>query len=441
MLERWSRFLHEDLWRIRLNRLPRGKSWQFRMLRILFLSVRGFNRDKCKQRASALTYYSLLSIVPVMAMAFGIAKGFGLEQNLELLIRQRLRAQEEVVQWILNFARSFLDNTQGGLVAGVGIVLLFWSIISALGEIENAFNDIWGIKKGRSFGRKLSDYMSMMLICPVLLIVSSSMTVFITTQVTALMERHTTFGYLSPVVGFGLGLLPLAVGWMLFIFIYMFVPNTKVSTRSGVVAGIAAGTVYQVVQWAYITFQVGVASYNAVYGSFAALPLFLVWLQTSWLVVLFGAEMSFAIDNEETYEFERDCLEVSQRFKRLLALRLTEIAVKHFAKGEPPLSAKEMAHQLDAPIRLVRELLYELVAARVLIEVRPDSGNLADGVYQPTQDVERLTIKAVLDALEKRGKSSVPLMRDRELEHLSAILDAFDELIAKSPKNVPLKDL
>ena len=199
-VSRFSDFIKGDIWRFRLRNLPRKKSFLIKQLRIFLLSVRGFDEDKCQLRASALTFYSLISIVPVAAMAFGIAKGFGFEKRLERLLLEQFQGQEEVITRVIAFAHSLLTNTKGGVLAGVGIVLLFWAIIKVLGNIEASFNDIWGIQEPRSLGRKFSDYISVMLLCPILLILSSSVTVFITTQLTLIMEKIALLGIFGPLI-------------------------------------------------------------------------------------------------------------------------------------------------------------------------------------------------------------------------------------------------
>ncbi|HQQ61563.1 MAG TPA: YihY/virulence factor BrkB family protein, partial [Kiritimatiellia bacterium] len=305
-------FFKNDIWRIRSSRLPRGKSFFLNLLRVVILSIRGFDEDKCQLRASALTFYSLISIVPVLAMAFGIAKGFGFEKVLEAQLREKLSGHEEILNNVIAFSHSLLQNTQGGLIAGVGLVMLFWAVLKVLGHIEYSFNDIWGVKQQRSLSRKFADYLSLMLVCPVMLILSGGVTVFITTQVELILEKFAILGGFSPIVFFILEGLPYTMMWGLFTFLYLFMPNTKVRFASAFIAGILAGTIFQAVQWGYITFQVGVVKYNAIYGSFAALPLFLVWLQASWLIVLYGAEFAFAYQNVDTYEYEPDALAASR---------------------------------------------------------------------------------------------------------------------------------
>ena len=265
-----SQFLKSDIWRIQARKLSRRKLSYINPLRILLLAIRRFFEDKCELRASALTFYSLLSIVPVVAMAFGVAKGFGLEKILEAQLLAKLEGQPEIADRLLGFSRSLLENTKGGAIAGVGVAVLFWSVIKVLGNIESALNDIWGIPRARTLGRKLADYLSVMMICPVLLIISSSATVLVTTQITAMVERLAFLGAAAGVIIFLIKLLPYTVIWFLFTFMYVFMPNTKVQLKSAMWGGILAGTIYQLTQFAYIKFQVGVSSYGAIYGSFAA---------------------------------------------------------------------------------------------------------------------------------------------------------------------------
>ncbi len=432
-------FLKTDIWRIRSSKLTGQKSFWIRQLRIILLAIRGFGEDKCQLRASALTYYSLMSVVPVAAMAFGIAKGFGFEKLLEEKILGGLPGQEEVAQQIIGFARSFLENSRGGLIAGIGIVALFWTVIKVLGNIESSFNDIWGIRAARTAGRKFGDYLSIMLICPILIIMSSSVTVLVTSQITLIVEKLAFLGPVGDAVLFSLRVLPYAVIWIVFTFIYKFLPNTRVQLKSALIAGIIAGTSFQVVQLTYIYFQVGVAKYGVIYGSFAALPLFLIWLQLSWLIVLFGAEVSFAEQNVETYEFEADCLKVSHSFRELLSLNIAHLCVKKFRQAEKALSADEVSHELEIPVRLVRQILFELVEARVLSEVKLDDTETM--AYQPARDIDDLTITNVLNQLNQQGVNWIPLDNTGDLEKLKGRLMQFQEGIEKSPANVPLKDI
>ncbi|HQK99460.1 MAG TPA: YhjD/YihY/BrkB family envelope integrity protein [Smithellaceae bacterium] len=432
-------FFKNDIWRIRSSRLPRGKSFFLNLLRVVILSIRGFDEDKCQLRASALTFYSLISIVPVLAMAFGIAKGFGFEKVLEAQLREKLSGHEEILNNVIAFSHSLLQNTQGGLIAGVGLVMLFWAVLKVLGHIEYSFNDIWGVKQQRSLSRKFADYLSLMLVCPVMLILSGGVTVFITTQVELILEKFAILGGFSPIVFFILEGLPYTMMWGLFTFLYLFMPNTKVRFASAFIAGILAGTIFQAVQWGYITFQVGVVKYNAIYGSFAALPLFLVWLQASWLIVLYGAEFAFAYQNVDTYEYEPDALAASRRLRILLSLQIAQHLVKNFSCGQRPLSAREISNQMEMPIRFVNDLLFELVHGGI-VSVAQIEGNGESG-YQPAIDPDKLTIRYVIDAMERRGVNAMPFTHGPAFDAILTSLDVFDRTLDTLPDNRRLKDL
>jgi membrane protein len=439
MIKRLANFLTRDLWRIRMKNLSRSRSFLIHPLRLVMLAWRGFDQDKCQLRASALTFYSLLSMVPVVAMAFGIAKGFGFENLLEKVLLERFQGQEQVVTQIIGFANTVLQNTRGGLIAGIGVVVLFWTVIQVLGSIETSFNDIWGIKQSRPLMRKFTDYLSIMLICPILLIVSSSATIFIASEVKTVLQRLSFLGTLAPAIIFSIQILPFVVIWAVFTFIYIFMPNTKVDFKAAFLGGIVAGTVYQVTQWAYITFQIGVSSYGAIYGSFAALPLFLVWLQVSWLIVLMGAEVTFAYQNVGTYEFEPDCLEISAAYKRLLTLRIVNLSAKRFCKAEAPLTEAKFSGELDIPIRLIRQILFELVSVGIFYEVVVPGDK--EKAFAPSRCVEHLTIKDVSDMLDHKGTTNIPVLESKELKKIREHLEVFSKTVKNSPANILLKDI
>jgi membrane protein len=434
-----SAFIKHDVWRIRRSQLSPGKSFSLNIVRVLLLSIRGFDEDKCNLRASALTFYSLISIVPVVAMAFGIAQGFGLEKVLEEQLRSKLAGHEEIIVNVIQFSHSLLENTKGGLIAGIGLVVLFWAVLKMLGQIEDSFNDIWGVKEKRTIGRMFADYLSLMLICPFILVLSSGVTVFVATQVTMILDKFAILGSFSSIVFFLLELLPYTLMWGLFTFLYVFMPNTKVRFASGLLAGIITGTIFQIVQLGYVTFQVGVVKYNAIYGSFAALPLFLVWLQLSWLIVLYGAELAFAHQNVDTYEFEPDVLQASHRFKTLLALQITAHLIKNFIKGERPVTAREISNKMEIPLRFVNEIIFELNKSNIISasEIEGDG----DHGYQPAIDINVLTIQYVINAMEKRGINEMPFTSNTEFAHLSDSMDAFGKKIEQLPDNKLLKEL
>jgi membrane protein len=438
-IDRIIAFLKKDIWRLRARDLSTPEWYLIVPLRVILLTIRGLTEGKAHLQASALTFYSILSVVPVLAMGFGIAKGFGFQKNLEKLLIENFQGREEIAQKIIHFAQTALENVKGGLVAGIGIIILFWAIVMILSHIESALNDVWGVKKGRTIVRKISDYLSLMLICPVLFFMSSGLTVFITSSARMMVERIAILKAVSPAIFFSLGLTRFLTLWVLFTFLYIFLPNTKVRFKAGLIGGVLAGTLFILFQWFYIVLQVGVARYNAIYGSFAALPLFFIWLRYSWLIVLFGAEVSFATQNVNTFEFEQDCLTASYAFKRQLALRIVHLMVKRFSNGEEPLDADQIAQCLDTPVRLVHELLYKLGECGLISEtVRLEGGTLA---YQPAHDPDILTIQSVIDTMEQWGSDKIPIQASESLGKIAESLAAFDDLIKTSPKNLRLKEI
>jgi membrane protein len=432
-------FIETDVWDIQLSDLPKSKAFLIRQLRLLLLTIRGFKEDKCQIRASGLTFYSLLSIVPLIAMFFGIAKGFGFEQLLEKQIREKFSQNQEIVHMLVDFSHRMLENTNGGLIAGVGVILIFWTVLKLLGNIEISFNAIWGLKKNRTHYRKFTDYLSVMLIAPVLLIISSSTMVFVSTQFSGIIERFEILGPIGSVLLFVLRLLPFVLIWGLFTLVYIVMPNTKVNIRSGLFAGIIAGTVYQFVQWIYIRFQIGVANANAIYGSFAVLPLFLIWMQLSWMIVLFGAEISHSIQKIEELKFQIRPLEMNLFNKKILYLLIMHHSVKKFMKGEESFTISQINNDLEIPPQLVGELVDDLVEARILSTIF--IGEDEDPRYQPATDINRLSIEYVLRALDKSGTDDMPTESTEKLNEIREALEDFNNLLLNSPYNKLLKNI
>jgi len=432
-------FLKTGIWRIGEGDVSPVTWFLIKVLRIILLTFRGFVENKCQLRASSLTFYSLLSVVPVMAMAFGVAKGFGFQRTLEREVGKVLSAHSEVAGQFMNVANSLLENTKGGLVAGIGFAFLVWTVLKVLSNIEQSFNEIWGVQESRTWVRKVSDYLSLMFLLPVLFIVSSAATVIVAGQIQAVMGKVSLLGYFAPVIHILIRLLPLLVIWFMFTLLYIFMPNTHVRIRAALIAGFAAGTAYQMFQFFYVTFQIGVAKYNAIYGSFAALPLFLIWLQASWMIVLSGAELSFATQNVDTYEFEPDANLASPAFRKLLALRIVNLLVEHFSIGEKPLDEDAIALELGIPIRLLRYLLHDLTEAGVITSVRMVQEKVQ--AYQPAFDPDEMTIATVLDSLENRGTDNLPVLQSAELVQIRELMEAFRAENRNSEANKLLKEI
>ncbi|MDJ0720161.1 MAG: YhjD/YihY/BrkB family envelope integrity protein [Desulfobacterales bacterium] len=432
-------FVAGDIWRARMQEMPFLKRLWMRSLRILLLALRGFREDACMLRASSLTFYTLLSIVPVVALAFGIAKGFGFHDMLERQLYQNFPGQEEVVTRVVVFADSLLETARGGVIAGFGLVVLFYAVFKVLGNIEHSFNQIWQVKRERTLARKLGDYLAIMLLSPILVILQSSATVFVTTQIANITQKIALLGYFSPLIYHSYKLIPYFLVWVLFTLIYLVMPNTRVKFQSALVAGIIAGSGYQILQGFYFTFQIGFARYNAIYGSFAALPLLLVWLQASWLIVLLGAEIAYASQNVGKYEFEQDTTHASPGLRKLVALRVCLYIVRRFSQGTTPVASDQMADDLGLPLPLTNRVLRELTDSDILREVQlVDSDQQG---FMPARDAEHLSISFILEALETRGVNGFPLPESPEFVALSDALEDVRASVEKSPGNKLLKEI
>ena len=435
-------FFEKGVWEARLRDLPPVKAFLLRCLRVILLALRGFIGNGGQRSASVLTYYSLLNLVPLIGVAFGIAKGFGLEkmiQNQILQMAEKANWQADITNQILSFSQSLLEHAKGGVIAGVGVILLFWTVISIFGKIEDSFNAIWEVRKSRTLVRKFTDYLTVMVLAPVLFIISSSMTVLVASKLKVIVQQIALLGAFSSVIFFLLNLLPYFSIWVLLMILYLVMPNTRVLLHSAIAGGVVAGTIFHVVQWVYIKFQIGVASYGAIYGSFAALPLFLVWLQLSWTIVLLGAEIARASEHYETFGFHPDYSRISEGSKKILMLRIFHLIVKRFVQGEKPLTTHQIAHALEIPILLVRQHLSEMADAGLVVETAPGNGH--EIAFQPGRSIDYVTIQQALDLYEKRGETRLPIPASEGGEKISNLLKEISEAIEKSPANVKVKEI
>jgi membrane protein len=431
--------INELIWHTPLSEISKGKIFLFKQLRIFVLAARGFSHNKVQLRASALTYYTLLSVIPVVAIAFAIAKGFGLDQILKDLIVREFSSQKEVLDMLLNYATSALEAAKGGPIAGIGLILLFYSVMAMLNRIESSFNHIWQIRSSRPWYRKFTDYLTIMLISPVFIILSSSLTLFISTKLPEYMESAPILEFFKPMVSFLVKFAPYFLTWIALIILYIIMPNTKVNFIPALISGIISGTILQVLQWVYIDLQLGITKLNAIYGSFAAVPLFILWMQSNWIIILLGAELTFANQNVSRYEYESEALNISNFQKRALVLMILQIIIRNFSVGEKPISAQQIGVTLKIPVRLARDILQDLSNVNLVSIIHENEHK--ERLYQPALDINKLTVSYVFSRLDKRGNEHVMVAKNKDYEKIMTILEKFDKLVAKSDSNVLIKDL
>ena len=435
-----KRFLNVDLWEINLRGLSAFRASCIKLARVLVLSIHGFFVDKCPLQASALTFYTIFSIVPIAAITFGIARGFGMQQKLQADLNAKFSEYSELLEKLYDLADKALAKAQSGTIAIIGVAVLFFTVIKVVGNVEHSFNDIWGVKTARSIFRKCADYTILLLICPALLLFSSGATIYINRQI----ERFAAAGYvwdslIGPIAFVFIKVIPFFLSWVVFTFIYKTMPNTKVKFLSAIFAGVIAGTLFQFLQQYYLIIQMAVSNQSAIYGSFTAVPLFLLLLQLSWYIVLFGAELSFAHQNVDTYECEPYASNTSGSLRRKLLIKACTIIVKNFLAGEKPLNDVSIARACGMPIRESRDLLFCLSNAGVIRKVVDQEGN--DIGYTPGMPIEQISIQNIWGKVDSTGRNSFPLPAKEEFAQLEKELAALEKDCSNSVHNKLVRDL
>ncbi len=432
VIKKVKTFFREEIWEPDFSTKSKRRSFLIRQARIYILAFKGFFEDRAAVRAAALTYFTMLSIVPIFAIAFVIARNFGFEGRLHEVIQNNMQGQEAVMKWVTDMVDNLLDKVKGGVLAGVGGIILFWSVIQVLNNIEASFNDIWQIRKARSPMRKFSDYMAIMILSPFAIGLSGTMIIRI--------ESATTdFELIGPVVGFLIKSVPYVSIWLLFTLIFIIMPNTKVKFKYALVAGVISGTVAMVFQELYQVLQIGAFKFNTLYGSIAAIPLFLLWMQITWLIVLMGAELSFAYQNIENYQFEEESLKLSHDNQQILTLLISHNIIKNFEEGGRPKNSETISHELGIPLRLVNELLFELVSAGILVELASD--NTKDRTYQPAVDINKISVHYIYTQMERVGSDHLVVTESETLSKIARIHEHLLHAVKESPSNVLVKDI
>lgn len=429
-------FLTVDIWGIGYGDVPSVRYFFYSLLKKLLLAIEFTTTKRITSAAAALTYSTLLAIVPISAVVFGIARGFGYNKYIEEWFRESFSSQPQVAETIIGFVNSYLVHTKSGLFLGIGLLFMLFTVIMLISNIERSFNDIWQVKKPRGMFRTITDYTSLLLLVPIVIVITSGISIFFATVFKQIEDTM----LIGPLAQAGLQLMPYIIMSGVFIALYVFMPNTEVRLRCAVVPGILAGVAMQGLQLFYIHSQIWVSSYNAIYGSFAALPLFMLWVQISWLICLFGAELCYANQNMDDYAFKAKTEDLSHRYRTLLCLVLASRICRQFAEGGKPLSALMLKLDTGIPIRIVNDLLYELVQTGVLREI-PGGDKNGESVYQPAECLSRLSVGTLIDRLEAHGKWSLNI----DVKRLSS--EAWKRIIAERgsylnrQREVLLKDL
>lgn len=413
--EALKQFLTTDIWRIGPDDVSALRYFFYNVIKILYLSIKFFTTKRIMDYASALTYSSLLAVVPICAVVFAIARGFGYSKYIEVWFRGALESQPQAAETIIGFVNSYLVHTKSGVFLGIGLLFMLWTIIMLTRKTELTFNDIWNVKSERTIVRTFVDYIAMFFIIPIMIVLTSGLSIYIAT----IADKAHAYTFLGTAMEGVIALMPYVIMSIVFILFYVFMPNTNVKLRATIVPGILSGFAMQLLQYVYINSQIFLSSYNAIYGSFAALPLFMLWLQLSWTICLFGAELCYTNQNLEKFDLFTDIKKLSYRYKLFLCLILLNKVCKRFALGLKPYTAKELKMETNVPIRVVQDLLDDLVEADLMSKSIMIDGE-QDPVYQPTTSPEHISVGMTIDRLEALGQWNVDMNIREEVEDSDA---------------------
>ena len=391
-INHWLQFLTVGIWRVTDDEITPLQRRLYSCIKIVILSVQQFLNDR-----------------------HGMAK-----EQAEL-----------VISWI----NSYLQHAQSGVFIGVGLIMLLWTILILTDNIELSFNAIWQVKHPRTVFRKITDYFSMILLLPLLIVISSGLTIFMTTYI----KDMENFLVLAPVLKFLVRMIPYALTWGMFIGLFIFIPNTKVRLQHAWLPGILAGSAFQAFQYFYINSQIWVSNYNAIYGSFAAIPMFLLWTQISWTICLFGAEMSYVSQNLASFNFGKETANISRRYHDFFCTIILAAICKRFCEEKAPYTAEELSREYKIPIRLTKNILYELQDIHLVYEAVGDSKR-QDISYLPGCDTNQLTVGMLLRKLDSAGSEAFNVDREQYSASWETLMEARKEYMRQN-NQILLKDL
>lgn len=391
------------------------------VVRKLIFAIKFFTTKGVIDAASALTYSTMLSLVPICAVVFAIARGFGFTIYIEEWFRHLLSSQPQVAELIIGFVNSYLEHTKSGIILGIGLVFMLYTVVMLTRSVEQAFNAIWHAENRSNIMRTFTDYVAIFFLTPILIILMSGISMFVTTLLDQ-MGISELFGTVQQIF---VDVIPFLLMWVVFVVLYTLMPNTRVKIGCTIIPAFLAALAMTLLQWFYIHAQMFISNYNAIYGSFAALPLFMLWVQFSWTICLFGAELCFTNQHIEDFTYADGASMMSNRYKTLLSLILVSKICRRFVNGSRPYSATALARETNIPLSVVRDLLNTLVKADVLSQnIGQKAGK--DYTYQPAMSLDKMSVGVVLGRLEACGVCNFSLDLKSQLDNKDTLRKVLD---------------
>ncbi len=406
-------FIQYDLWRQpHMSVHDPKKRLGYRILQTIILFGRGFKDKALNVRANSLSFSLLFAFVPMVAGVFAIARGFGFEELLKERISTSFLAEANIAPMIIEWVERYLETARDGLFLGIGLIVLIWAVYAFFNMLELSFNNIWNVKQSRSFGRRLTNYMVVLLLVPIMIILSSGISIFLNSAASVLPVLQA----IEPIRRVLLRLIPFVVASGVFTWIFIAIPNTKVRFVSAIIPGVIVGILFQLVQMFSVYLVMAFTRMSVVYGAFSAIPLILIWLHITCWLLLVGAQLAFAIQNNDMFAYERDLESMSRRYKDYVMLYLLSVIVHRFEHGEAPQTAQEMAAQNQLPIRLVQQLLSRLEDTNIVHRVYMEQEE--DEAFVPAMDSRKMTVEMVVGRISAQGTEEF-------LQHTPPQMQAF----------------
>ena len=428
-------FFTRSLWRVTERDVSRGRYTGYNLLKITIQTVKCFIKDRIWIRAAALSYTTLFSIIPIMALLFAMAKGFGFANLMERFLRNGA-VENGSIDTVMGLIDSYLAYAKSGVFIGVGVIMLLWAIINLADSIESNMNAIWDVKKPRSYFRKLTDYMALFIAFPLVIILYAGVSIFMTTFYEGLVANE----LISSFVHFCIKCAPYVLSGLIMTGLFLFIPNTKVRFKNAFIPGMITGVVFQAFLYIYIQIQMSVSSYNAIYGSFAIIPMFMLWADISWSIILFGVEMSYVSQNIELYNFGQETDNISRRYHDFLCVVVMSLICKRFEEGGEPYTASELSDAGEIPIRLTNRLLDELEEAGLVRGFSSDAKSETEH-FLPAMAISKLSVGRLLSTLECHGCEDFKIDHTKEFSNQwNSFIGNKQEMYVKS-NAILLKDL
>jgi membrane protein len=419
LIERFKVFVTKDIWSFEFYRKGPLRRAIGNTVKVVVIAIRTFLDDKIMARAAALTYSTLFAIVPILALIFAVARGFGFENIVDSLIKGKLINENESLNAVMQFIDGYMEYVSSGAFIGIGLLFLLWSVYSLADNIEGNLNQIWHIKQARGMGRKITDYFSLILLIPIGIICLSGLS----KASTKIIESMEGYLLLGGFLKFLIAAIPYFVAGLIFTGFYIFMPNTKVKFKYAIIPGFIAGCLFQVLQNLYFDGQLSLSSYNAIYGGFAALPLFLFWLNISWSIILFGCELAYVSQNNDNFNYFKEPDKISRRHQDFYCLMVMACICKRFNQHKPAFTRKEIGEELHIPLRYVIASI-DLLIESGLLEVVMQSDE-REPAYVPATDSSNITVVKVLSAINSDGYCDLDHALDSDIR--KALLKIDDE--------------